>query len=72
MTEPFDKKKYDIEYAKAHITRKFIAFNDQNPEDKELLDYIATIPNFTQYVKALIRSQIGSLLEIGDAGTLDK
>ena len=53
----FDKSTYDKEYAKEHITRKFIAFNDQNPEDKELLEYISTIPNFSKYVKGLIRGE---------------
>ena len=64
---PFDKTKYDIEYARAHIRRKHIPFNDTNPEDAELLAWLAEQANVTQYVKGLIRddmnrkrSQIGS------------
>lgn len=50
----FDKGKYDKEYAKAHITRKFIPFNDTVPEDAELLAWLSTKANITQYVKQLI------------------
>ena len=54
----FDKGKYDKEYAKAHITRKFIPFNDTVPEDKELLSWLDTVGNVTQYVKNLIREDM--------------
>ena len=54
----FDKTQYDIEYAKAHITRKFIPFNDQNPEDKIMLEWLATKSNVTQYIKDLISADI--------------
>ena len=54
----FDKGKYDVEYAKAHIRRKFIPFNDTNPEDAELLSWLATKDNVTAYVKQLIRDDI--------------
>lgn len=77
---PFDKKAYDMEYARAHITRKFIPFNETNPEDAELLKWLACKGNVTKYVKdliradmeakrAVIRSQIGSHIEAADAGT---
>ena len=77
---PFDKKAYDMGYARAHITRKFIPFNDTVPEDAELLKWLACKPNVTQYVKELIRAdmeakkqdircQIGCQIEAADAGT---
>ena len=52
------KSEYDKEYAKNHITRKFIPFNDTVPEDVELLEWLATVGNVTQYVKRLIREDI--------------
>ena len=55
----FDKGTYDKQYAKDHIKRKFIPFNDTVPEDQELLSWLATKPNVTQYVKNLIREDMG-------------
>lgn len=55
---PFDKKAYDMGYARAHITRKFIPFNDTVPEDAELLAWLDTVGNVTQYVKRLIREDM--------------
>lgn len=55
---PFDKKAYDMGYARAHITRKFIPFNDTVPEDAELLAWLDTVGNVTQYVKNLIREDM--------------
>ena len=54
----FDKGTYDKQYAKDHIKRKFIPFNDTVPEDQELLSWLATKPNVTQYVKQLIREDM--------------
>ena len=51
---PFNKGQYDIDYAKKHITRKFIPFNDTVPEDVEILSWLATKDNVTKYVKHLI------------------
>ena len=51
---PFDKNKYDQEYNKAHIRRKFIPFNDTNPDDCLMLEWLATKGNVTQYIKSLI------------------
>ena len=75
----FDKAKYDIEYAKAHITRKFIPFNDTNPEDAALLAWLGTKDNVTQYIKrlitndmALIRCQNGCQAENETAGSVDE
>ena len=50
----FDKNRYDQEYNKTHIKRKFIPFNDTVPEDQLMLSWLATKPNVTQYVKQLI------------------
>ena len=52
---PSNKAKYDMEYAKAHITRKFIPFNDNVPEDVELLAWLTQQDNVTQYIKRLIK-----------------
>ena len=54
----FDKNKYDQEYNKAHIRRKFIPFNDTKQEDKELLAWLSEQGNVTQYVKGLIREDM--------------
>lgn len=55
---PFDKSAYDKEYAKKHITRKFIPFNDTVNEDAELLAWLATKENVTAYIKGLIQDDI--------------
>lgn len=54
----FDKSKYDQEYAKEHIRRKHIPFNDTNPEDAELLAWLAEQDNVTKYLKVLIRADM--------------
>ena len=54
----FNKKEYDISYSKEHIKRKFVPFNDQNPEDAELLAWLEHQPNVTKYIKALIRDDL--------------
>ena len=54
----FDKGKYDQEYNREHIRRKFIPFNDTVPEDAELLSWLSTKGNVTQYVKQLIREDM--------------
>ena len=55
---PFDKTQYDIDYARKHIKRKFIPFNDTNPEDAILLEWLASKENVTQYIKQLIREDM--------------
>ena len=54
----YNKAEYDKEYAKAHITRKFIPFNDTVPEDVSMLEHLATVGNVTAYVKQLIREDM--------------
>lgn len=55
---PFDKSEYDKQYAKDNITRKFIPFNKSNPDDSEILAWLATKKNVTAYVKELIRADM--------------
>jgi len=65
----FDKSAYDKEYAKKHITRKFIPFNDTVSEDAELLAWLATKDNVTAYIKGLIRDDMTrNTVEISDLG----
>ena len=52
----FDKSKYDQQYFREHVVRKFLPFNKEKPEDRLLLDWLQQQPNFTQYVKELIRA----------------
>ena len=54
----FDKGKYDQEYNREHIRRKFIPFNDTNKEDVELLAWLDQQGNVTQYIKRLIAEDI--------------
>ena len=54
----FDKKYYDTEYNKLYIKRKFIPFNITIREDQEMLDYLASVGNVTQYIKDLIREDM--------------
>lgn len=56
----FDKGKYDQEYNRKNIKRKFIPFNIQNPDDAELLAWLGQQGNVTQYVKRLIREDMES------------
>ena len=70
---PFDKSAYDKEYAKKHITRKFIPFNDTVNEDAELLAWLATKENVTAYIKGLIRDDMNRIrVESDSIGTLTK
>ena len=54
----FNKSEYDQEYNSRNIKRKFIPFNIQNPDDMEMLEWLATKGNVTQYVKQLIKADI--------------
>lgn len=54
-----DKAAYDIQYAKEHITRKSVTFNDVQEEDRELLAYVNGLNEvFVSYVKRLIREDM--------------
>ena len=55
---PFDKTQYDVQYNRKHVKRKFIPFNDQIPEDVQMLSWLATKGNVTAYVKDLIRADM--------------
>lgn len=52
------KSEYDMQYAKENIVRKFIPFNKAKADDVELLEYLATKDNVTQYIKELIRADM--------------
>ena len=54
----FNKGKYDQEYNRAHITRKFIPFNDMNSDDAEMLIWLSTKDNVTKYIKGLIKEDL--------------
>lgn len=54
----WDKKSYDAKYIKENIFCKRLPFNRNNPEDAELLSFINKQPNFTAYVKDLIRKDM--------------
>ena len=55
---PFNKGEYDKQYAKEHIRRKHIPFNDTDPEDMALLAWINRQPNATRYIKNLVREDM--------------
>lgn len=50
----FDKGKYDVEYARANITRVHIPFNKTNKEDMEILEHLKAKGNRTAYIKNLV------------------
>ena len=56
----FDKIKYDTEYNAKNVTRKFLAFNKNDPDDMELLNWLKGIGkgNVNEYVKGLIRADM--------------
>lgn len=37
---------------------KSVSFNSADPTEKELLDHLATYPNFSGYIKILIRADL--------------
>lgn len=57
---PFDKSQYDMEYARENITRKFLAFNKNDPADVAILEHLRNIPRGTmnEYIKQLIRDDM--------------
>ena len=57
---PFDKTRYDIEYAKANVTRKFLQFNKNDPEDMALIAWLDSQGkgNMNAYVKGLIAADM--------------
>lgn len=54
----FNKSDYDKKYAKEHITRKFLAFNKDDPNDILLLSWLNAQGNVNAYVKQLIRDDM--------------
>lgn len=60
---PFNKGKYDTEYNMNNVTRKFIPFNKNNPEDMALLEWVNAKGKgkVTEYIKSLIREDMGRI-----------
>ena len=60
---PFNKGKYDTEYNMNNVTRKFIPFNKNNPEDMALLEGVNAKGKgkVTEYIKSLIREDMGRI-----------
>lgn len=60
---PFNKGKYDTEYNMNNVTRKFIPFNKNNPEDVALLEWVNAKGKgkVTEYIKSLIREDMGRI-----------
>lgn len=54
----WDKKSYDAKYIKENIFCKRLPFNKSIPEDAELLSFVNSQPNFTAYIKGLIRQDL--------------
>ena len=49
------KSSYDQGYMKKHVKRILLAFNDQNPVDVEIMEWLNTPGlNKTEYIKGLI------------------
>lgn len=54
----FDKSTYDKNYNKSNVTRLFIGFNHNKPDDAEMLEWIRKKENYSQYIKDLIRQDM--------------
>lgn len=52
------KADYDMQYMRENVVRKFIPFNRRVAFDVEMLDFLATKANVTQYIKSLIRNDM--------------
>ena len=55
----FDKKAYDMEYREKNIKRRLIPFNMSKQEDRILWDWLEKVDNITEYIKRLIRDDMG-------------
>lgn len=66
-TTTFCKSQYDQDYIKRNIIRKQIQFNRLLAEDMELLTWAESKGNLNQYIKGLIRRDMGKQ----DAPTAD-
>lgn len=52
----FNKSQYDMEYAKENVTRRYLCFNKNDPEDQALLLWLSGKGkgNVNAYIKKLI------------------
>ena len=57
---PFNKSEYDMQYAKEHVTRRYLCFNKDDPEDQELLIWLQGKGkgNMNAYIKQLIKDDL--------------
>ena len=65
----FDKSRYDIEYAKEHITRKYLAFNRDDEEDCRILAFLEEKGrgNVNAYIKNIILEDMKNSLKTPDS-----
>lgn len=58
--EDGEKAQYDKKYYDEHITRKVLNFNENNPEDEELLEWLESLKKgeMSAYIKRLVRGDM--------------
>lgn len=57
----FDQREYVKAYAREHIVYRKASFNDQNPQDQQILEWLDTRPESTSaYIKRLILEDLAS------------
>lgn len=64
------QKRAVLKYDAANTTQIHLKLN--NKTDADILDYLAQLDNVQGFIKSAIRSQIGSQIENGQAGTLEE
>ena len=62
MSEASKERKtaYDLRYSAENITKRVIDFNRNSDEDVKILNHLDAQPNKTQYVKGLIKKDMGA------------
>ena len=55
-----NKAAYDTEYMKKHIRQITIGFNENVDEDMRIYDHVKCQKNQTQYIKGLVREDMGT------------
>lgn len=59
MAEKFNQAEYIRQYQREHRIEKKVTFNRNNPDDMNLLGWLASRPEgMVQYLKSLIRSDM--------------
>ena len=54
----FDKSKYDQQYMRANVVRRYISLNKTKKDDARILDRLTQEENYSQYIKDLILRDI--------------